>query len=258
MNKKSLLLLLGLIFLKPSINELYAQLNIDSKNHYVWFDEIVGNGNLAIYNGTIFVEKFKAPANNHRFLLDDAYHLGNLIYENQPYYNIYLKYDIHEDEVIAKLDYKTNFLFIKLIKEKISYFEIESSELAIFNTKLSFISSNSKPEVISDKFFGFYQVLYEFDEVVLLKKNFKKRGEKIIDNFVYSNFLNKDFFIILKDNDYYEINTKYDFKKIFPNQKKYITIFYRRNRKLLKKDKDQFYTNLVKDIRSSMKASENK
>tara|TARA_R110001606_G_scaffold393731_1_gene563944 strand:+ start:72 stop:848 length:777 start_codon:yes stop_codon:yes gene_type:complete len=258
MDEKSFFLLLLFVFFKPCISRTYAQLNIDSKNHYVWFDETVGNGNLAIYNGTIFVEKFKAPANNHRFLLDNSYHLGNLIYDNQPYYDIYLKYDIYEDEIIAKLDYKTNSLYIKLIKEKISYFEIYSSELTIFNEKLTFIDSATKPAVSSKKFSGFYQVLYEFNEITLMKKNFKKRDKKIIDNLVYSNFLNKDVFIILKENNYYVVDSKYDLIKLFPKQKKYISIFYRRNRKLLKEEKDTFYTNLVKDIHASINKSENK
>jgi len=252
MNDKKLFFLLLLVFLKPNLYELHAQLNLASKNHYIWFDEIVGNGNLAIYNGTIFEEKFKAPENNHRFLLDDTYHLGNLIYDNQPYYNIYLKYDIHEDQVIAKLAYKTNFLFIKLIKEKITSFEIDNSNTAIFNTQLSFISSETKPKVSEKKFTGFYQVLHQFDEILLLKKNFKKRGEIILNNFVYSNFLDKGYFVILRNNNYFEVNSKYDFINIFPNQKKYISIFYRRNRKLLRTDKDQFYTNLMKDLQVSI------
>lgn len=253
MDKFKKLFILFFILIQINVSNVHAQLDLVSKNHYVWFDNVVGSGNLGIYNGTIFVETFKTQLNNHRFLLDDNYHLGNLVYDNQPYFNIYLKYDIHEDELIAKLTDKKNFIFIKLIKEKISFFEIINSEKLIVSEKYSFINISNKLNVIKKPSNSFYQILFESDRVTLLKKNFKKRGNKIVGNFVYSKFSNQNYFVILKDGDYSLINSRNDIVKLFPNQKKNVKFFYRKNRKLHRRNKEVFYIKLLENLNIPLK-----
>ena len=134
-----------------SKNLIYSQIDINANNYYTWFDASVGNGNSGIYNGTLFIEKYITAPNNHSFFLDSTYKLGNLIYDNQPYYNIYLKYDLHEDQLIAKLPYQSNFLFIKLIKEKVKSFEFQ-------NLNNLFVNSSYIKKVVDKSFIGFYEI----------------------------------------------------------------------------------------------------
>lgn len=91
------------LVLQLKVTLAFCQYDTNKKDHYIWFDNIIGYENSGIYNGTLFLEKYKTESNNHHFFLDNKYKLGNLIYDNQPYYNVYLKYDIYEDELIAKL-----------------------------------------------------------------------------------------------------------------------------------------------------------
>lgn len=252
MNKRKLFIIFVLILFKLFTIKVYSQIDLESKNHFIWFDNVVGDGNLGIYNGTKFIEKYKTKPNNHRFLLDNTFRLGNLIYDNQTYYNIPLKYDIHDDQLIAKLPYQSNFLFVKLIKEKVDFFEINVNEINFSQKKLSFINSVAYSEIVDFTFKGFYQILLKNKTAILLKKNFKEKSVLIENNLAFVKFSDKSHFAILKDNKYYKINSKKDVIKVYPKQKRYISIFYRRNRKLFNLNESVFYTNLFRDIYSSI------
>ncbi len=228
--------------------KIYAQIDLESKDYYVWFDAVVGNGNSGIYNGTIFLEKFKAKPGNHRFFLDDDYKLGNLIYDNQAYYNIYLKYDIYDDQLIAKLPYQDNFLFLRLIKEKIDFFELNIDKIDNSTEKHSFVNSRTRPLILNDDFNGFYQILLKTKIATLLKKNYKEKSELIDNNLAYTKFYERSYYVLLKGNTYYPINSKKELIRVFSNQKKYISLFYRRNRKLFKVNETDFYKNLLSDL----------
>ncbi|APZ46817.1 hypothetical protein BW723_11210 [Polaribacter reichenbachii] len=256
MDKRNLFIFLFILALQANTNNVFAQIDIGAKDYYVWFDAAIGNGNSGIYNGTIFSEIYKTKPDNHRFFLDNTYQLGNLIYDNQTYYNIYLKYDIHDDQLIAKLPYLDNFLFLRLIKEKIDFFELNIDDKNATSKKYSFLSSKANPLVNDESFKGFYQILLKTTTSTLLKKNFKERSEFIDENLVYTKFSDRSYFVLLKDYKYYSINSKKDIIRIFPEQKRYISIFYRRNRKLFKKNENDFYTNLFQDIQLSIHKTE--
>lgn len=252
MFKKNLIFISYILVFQFFTSKVCAQIDLESKDHFVWFDAVVGHGNSGIYNGTIFVEQFKTKPNNHRFYLDNRYKLGNLIYDNQTYYNIYLKYDVFEDQLIAKLPYQDNFLFLRLIKEKIDFFELNIDKIDSSTEKHSFVNSKTKPLIVNEDFNGFYQILSKLKIATLLKKNYKETSELIDNNLAYTQFSERSYYALLKDNTYYPINSKKDLVRIFPNQKKYISIFYRRNRKLFKVNETEFYKNLLNDLQLSI------
>ncbi|WP_405565989.1 hypothetical protein [Polaribacter sp. Asnod6-C07] len=256
MDKRNLLIFLFILALQAKTTNIYAQIDLGAKDYYVWFDTTIGNGNSGIYNGTIFVEKYITKPDNHRFFEENIYKLGNLVYDDQTYYNIQLKYDIHDDQLIAKLPYQSNFLFIKLIKEKIDFFEIYIDEINLPKEKHTFINSSTNLDIVDTSFKGFYQVLYKVKSTILIKKNYKDISKFIDDNLAYIRFSDRSYFALLKDNTYHIINSKKDLIRIYPKQKKNISIFYRKNRKLFKLNESIFYQKLLEDIQTSINKTE--
>ena len=80
----------------------YGQLKNQEKESYLWFDEVLGPENVNLYNGLNYIEKYKTKNGNHKFFNSENTLPNSLIiYEGQPYYNVKIKYDSFEDQVLV-------------------------------------------------------------------------------------------------------------------------------------------------------------
>lgn len=236
------------LFLQLNASFFYSQTNSDLNDYYTWFDSVIGEGNTDLYNGTIYIEQYRTRKGNHKFFLSNEYKIGDLVYNNQPYYNVYMKYDIYEDELIVKLPNQSSHLFIKLIKEKINRFSIKDYGVNLSSKNHQFITNSSFNGNNIESSLSFHEVINKTSSITLLKKNHKKRGEYIANSNSYSKFSENNHFAILYENNYHRISSKKDFTRLFPDFKKDISAFYRTERKLYKSDKEAFFTTLIEDI----------
>ena len=208
------------------INSLFSQ---ENKQELVWFDNIIHQKNLPIDQGIIYAEKYRTFNRNHHFLFDNAFLKGNLKYNNQMYYNVSMKYDTYDDNLILKINSKTEIFSIILNKELTSFFQINGR---------TFYNINSS---------GFYEILYKSKNETLVKKHFSKK-ETLEKEFVYSNFTHEEKLFIFKDNKFHTMSNEKDFHEIFPTKKKVITDFFEMNKRKNIEDNAGFILNLIKKL----------
>tara|TARA_R110002073_G_scaffold108336_1_gene243299 strand:+ start:5661 stop:6437 length:777 start_codon:yes stop_codon:yes gene_type:complete len=248
MKKSAYLKLTLFLFLQLNTSIFYSQTNSDLKDYYTWFDSVIGEGNTDLYNGTIYREQYRTEKGNHKFFLSNDYRIGDLVYNNQSYYNVYMKYDIYEDELIVKLPNQSSHLFIKLVKEKINEFSIKDSGVNLTLNNHQFITNSSFKENNKKTSLSFYEVVTKTSSITLLKKNRKKRSDYIANSTSYSKFSENSHFAILYENNYHKISSKKNLTRLFPNFKKDISAFYRTERNLYKSNKEAFFSNLIENI----------
>lgn len=238
--KNQLFLLLFILFV--NIYQVFSQNNNDVST-YNWFDKTVGKENLDIYNGTIHTNPYKTIGQENLYYIKDSYELGNLVYENQMYYNVYLKYDIYRDILVLKSSQNTENIGINLILEKVQSFSIKDKNfIKIEHT------NTDQPEFTS----GYYEETKVASSLIFYIKHHKNIQKNLGDNSLTYSFKENNLFFIHLDDKTYSVKSKGDIIKIFPKQKKQINEFYLMNRDLKKTDLNQFMKNLMTYINNSL------
>jgi hypothetical protein len=197
-----------------------SQNTYSQKNIYKWFDKIVGIENTGLFEGTEYKEKYRTIRGNHKFFTSSQYLTGNIVYNGQPYYDIKLRYDIYEDDLIANLQSNFGFSTLKLIKDKIESFSL-NNQLFV---KLSYQTDN---RTFTKDMNGFYALLFKNPNLILYKK-YKKTIKKLLDkSFVYYKFKNQNTYLIYFNNKYHKIMSKKELIALFPKHQEYINILFK-------------------------------
>lgn len=199
----------------------------NDKESFVWFDNVINTENLDINSGIKYVEKFKTIDGNHHFFIEE-YYSGTIKYRNQEYYNVALRYDVFEDELVIKNSNKNQSTI--LFKKFVDYFTLNNK---------TFINLGKR---------GFNQKLSSKNNSILLKKNTKKSLKKIDKDFSYTKFYSNNSFYILRDKKYLSINSKREWIKIFPKEKSTIKKYYKQYSKRLKNSPNIFMIELFKKV----------
>ncbi len=98
----------------------------DQKDYYNWFDDQVGIENTGIFNGIRYKELYRIKDGKHKFYKSSEYQNADLWYDDQPYYDIPLKYDLFEDQLIISLETDTGSSIIQLLKEEVTGFQLDN------------------------------------------------------------------------------------------------------------------------------------
>lgn len=214
---------------------LNGQNKIETENYYLWFDEQVGIENTGLNNGIRYKELYRIKDGKHKFYRTSSFIKGDIIYDEQPYYNIDLKYDLFEDQIIINLQTKNGNSLFQLIKDLISIITIDNKNFVNLYTRQIKNSSNS----IS----GFHEILVSNNTIILYKKH-KKIRNKQFEKIVYSKFKSKNEYYFFTEGEYYLIKSKGEISKIFPDYRKEINSFINNNRVLLNSNYDLFLIQL--------------
>jgi len=237
-NKPSFLILFGLLL---SISNIHSQSVNNEVSTYNWFDKTVGKENLDIINGTPHNNPYATIGDNNIYLIDQ-YELGNLTYEGQTYYSVKLKYDIYRDILVLN-PFESENIGINLIQNKVESFSIKDRNFIKIDKK-----DNGVPEFTT----GYYEESKTAPDFIFYIKHHKGQQKVISEGTLSYTFKeNTSYFLSLK-NKVYQINSKNEIIKIFPEQKKQINGFYLMNRELRKTDLNQFMKNLMKYINNSL------
>ncbi len=227
-----------------SISISNSQNTTSMKNNYLWFDKQVGIENTELFNGLRYDEEFRMENDNHKFYKTLEFLNGDIIYDRQPYYDIQMKYDLYEDQIIVNLITKSGNNILKLLNSKINRFTINGSEFIKLSNS-SIINSN---EMIS----GIFETLFNSTDFTLYKKNKKKAKKIITKKYLYYTFKEDNQYYGYQYKNYYLIKSKKDWIKIFPNQKKEIQTFYNKNKLLIQSDYDLFLKQLSLKLSNSI------
>ena len=122
-----------------------------------------------------------------------------------------------------------------LFKSKIAGFRLGESDFIQITTSGG-----------TTKMSGFYEVIIEEDTLTLLKKNKKKRFKRIKGSTVYYEFDDENSYYIKYQDDYYEISSKNDVIRVWPDKKNYINEYF--NHALLKTNEDFFWKSFFEKL----------
>lgn len=208
----------------------FCQNENSKKDLLTTFDSIIGLKNTDLSYGTIYTKKYRTLENNHQFFKSANFVIGQITYQNQEFYDVLLKYDLAEDQILLNLSSTFENRSIILEKSFVTSFSIANA---------FFINTDE---------YGFCEILEKTNSIELLKKNVKDKKKKVNKSFVYYSFLENNSFILKYKKEYYPISNKKDFYELFPINKKTIATFYKANSRLRKNNLDQFYTLLVSII----------
>lgn len=225
-SKPVLLLFLVCIFLSHSLTGQEAKT-------YSWFDETVGLTSTGLYNGVEYIEQHRNINDNHKFFLSKEFIPGTLHYDGQPYFFHLLKYNVF-DEVLLVNSRESLF---QLINDKIDGFEIGGHRF--INIKAG----------THQRVMGFYELLLENEQVLVLKKHSRYMNELRDRKFLHYEFKPKNNDYELRyNNEFFKISSRRDVIRIFPGLKREIREIYSSERALRKSNPDKFMIRLFKEI----------
>ncbi|MEN8126017.1 MAG: hypothetical protein ABFR32_12920 [Bacteroidota bacterium] len=233
-----------LLFLLPIFTS-FSQKKSTQKEYYKWFDDQVGIENTGLFNGFRYSEKYRTIDGNHKFFISSEFNKGTIKYDGQIYFDIEMKYDIYEDQVIVKLSTKAGESILQLIDEKIENFNFYNVQFERVSDKNSSISNMT----------GFFETLYQSQNFTSLKKYKKIIKKYIKSDFVYYTFKNEIDYYIYNNNEFYLVDSKKDLIKIFPDYKKEIKDHYKKNNHMISSNYDEFIIQLSEQISNNISTS---
>lgn len=212
--------------------------------YYNWFDTVIGHENTGLYDGFQYVNRDvgRIQDNKHAFFTTDEVLVGSVVYNDQPYYDVSMKYNLETDKLIVTSNDNSSWTFVlQLSSDKIKEFTIDNRRFINRDVPVSNTSVES----------GFYEVLVEGTNFIFLKKH-KKTRKKILkdtqDGRLFYEFLDKNKYLLFANESYSNIKTKRDIIKIYPSLKKEIKQFYGNHYRLKKQQPDTFMQKLFKEV----------
>jgi len=206
-----------------------AELDLD-KDVSTWFDEQIGKDQTPLVAG-IYQETYLST-NSHPLFLEKYWISGTLKYRGETFQDVSMLYNIHQDFLVIR--HPTQLLLsnqpIRLEKNLVDWFILNSYYFKNFRD----LNTES----------GFYNVLFEGTQFQLISKRSKK--ETIERNNNTLNFEKDDAFFLYKENGLHLIKNKSGFIKTYPELKKEIKSFVKKNSLNINPNNEQSLTTLAK------------
>lgn len=233
------------LFLVLHFSFSYGQVKNSEAIAYNWFNKVVGAENTGISNGIEYVEHHRTINEKHKFFKSFGFLPGSVVYDNQPYYNVELKYNVYDDLLIARITNSLGKTILQLHKEKIASFVIDGHEFIN-------VPSNEGLEA------GFYEILAKNEQLQLIKKHSKKQNAILDKEFVYYEFVPENVkYAFVRNGNYARIEEKEDMTQLFPGLEEEINDFYSTNNSLFNSNRELFMLNLFQEITSILSEENN-
>lgn len=214
--------------------------NAQSEKEYLSvYDSIIGKENILITNGFFHLNTYRVNDHKNIYFSNENYAKGSVTYLNQNYYNLDLKYDSYNDELIYRPNGNSEKNGVILIQSNVASFEYDG---------LKFVNLNLKKTNDDDFIKGYYEEKIKNSTLVFYIKHYKSKREVFVDKNVLVEFSDQMEFIIYSNNKFNEISSKKSIINLFPENKSYINEYFKNNGDLRKKDKSAFFTKLFQNI----------
>lgn len=197
---------------------------------YTTFDQIIGLDNTGLFNGTEFTDPFLSTDGSYRYLGGFDYTKGSVVYNDQYYTDVLLKYDLLEDNLLTKSNDNLSIFEVKLISEFVSEFKLHKRHFVRLN-----ISGKNE----------FFELGFNGNTIDLFIKHQKKKRSRVVKSQVQYSFKPVTLYLLKCKENYSQITSKRDLYQEFPELKTQIKDFYHRFKLLYKQDRDAFMKNLV-------------
>lgn len=175
----------------------------NKEDFYNFFDGIVGVENSDLHYGKVYQEKYRIKSKKTKFFPEADFVFGSLVFNGQPYFDISLKYNVYDDELLMQVDKRFGGDILQLHKKQVSNFKIgKHFFVKIDNTEITG---------------GFYEVVLEKQFFLLLKKHRKSLKELLGEKLIFYEFENEDeYFFLQYQNTYHSIKKASTLISIFP------------------------------------------
>jgi len=215
-----------------------AQQTNTKRESLTFFDDIVGIENTKLYNGNRYYNIYKITEDNHNFFFTPEYIKGEVVYDNESFYNIDLKYDALKDVLVSKLDDKKSFVNLELIKNKVKSFIINEHK---FINVDAFIGNNKALN-------GFAELIASNNNYTFLIKRKKEVRERIKGSKIVHLFNEANLYFLYLNGELHKIKSYKSLRKQFPDYEKAIKTYYESNKLLVKNNEYQFMVGLFKRL----------
>ncbi len=222
-----------------SINCIQAQEPQDSLvyasavNNLSKLFEMSVNENMHLYNGSEYVFSGHniqgVPYFNSDSLINAVISYNNVVYRDVPAY-----YDLTTDKIIIKDEYQQ--FFIQLLSEKVDSFSLAQ------HVFINIDSAKANHFLFKP---GFYERLYNSDELSLFARREKAIENYIVEGVAQSKFVQYDHYFIKKDGIFYAIEGKNELLNLLDDKKDALEKYIRKDKINFKKDLENSLTQTV-------------
>ena len=198
----------------------------DLQQAYENFDATLGIQNTDIFTGVEYIEKHRMINEKHKFYGINEFVPATVYYEDLPYFKIPVKYNIFDDVLLVNLPSQRGQSDFKLLATRLDGFILNSTRFVNFYN----------PE---SEFSGIYELVYESDEMQVLKKHrrsFRKVSSREIVHYEFK--ARSPGYYFKYRGDIYELSRN-NMLELFPNHKQEVREQYRKYRKQQKDRRDQ-------------------
>lgn len=196
-----------------------------------WYDREIGLKNTVLQTGSLMDFSVKSRK-SHPYFNTKFWVKGDLVYQGQSFESIPMIYNIEEDAlVIQEVVYEHSGRPIKLISNQVSEFTLEGRTFKFIKESIGPFEE------------GFFEMLYEGEEISLLAKRTKLLEINSTGELEYEE---KDRYYLKKGNNYHTIYRKSSLIRLFKTHEKDIRLFIRKNNiEILKVETDFQFATLV-------------
>ena len=202
---------------------------------YSWFDNIIGIAQLGIHEGEVYQENHRVKSKRSKFFPSADFSSGTVQFNGQIYFNLNLKYNVYDDELLLLVENALGGNILKLNKSGVENFAIQGHRFKYLDDM--FKDSEIPP--------GFYEITMEGPFFSLLIKHRKLATQQLESNLVFYEFEDLDKLCILQYRNKYELlNDISDLTKLFPKHKEALAQYYKDQKR-----KSSFDTSLYVTLR---------
>jgi len=173
-------------------------------DYHNWFDSITGIENSELHQAMVYVERHRTKGKKTKFFPEADFALGSLVFDDQPYFDLDLKYDVFDDELLMKANRQVGGRILQLYKTKVDGFSIDGHDFKQIN--------DAQMES------GFYEIALEKPLFSLYKKHKKNPIEQLGKKLIFYEFEDgkKECFLYYRQ-DYHAIKKVSDLTNLFPD-----------------------------------------
>lgn len=218
--------------------------NSTENKWYKTYDAIVGIENTGLFNGMEFKDPYLNTDGTYRYYKGFNYTAGTVVYNNQLYSNVFLKYDLLQDKLLTKSDDNLSLFNVALISENVSKFSIYDHNFVRLTDLDMNLSGN-----------GFFENAYEGSDLKLYIKHEKRKRDRALKTGVQYRFSEDNYYILKTIKGYFEVNSVRDLRKTIPEYEDQIRDFHKSYSALYKANRDNFMVKLITYLDGLMEKS---
>lgn len=190
------------------------------------FSQLIDRKSNDLLYGKIYKER-RSTIKGHPFLINDKLHLANVFYKNMNYKNLYIKYDLFNQQIIYYQEINPNMpRFILLNTDYLEGFELINA-----STKFHYTNSFSHINGLNSNI-KYYHLIYD-GTIKYIKGSIKIIDELAVNN-RYDEYREEVYYYIILNDTAYRIKSKRDFLNLFKNNKKELKKFIKTNKLKIK------------------------